>query len=351
MQAASETTNTHATAAQQQAPEPRKLSRFFHSISQKLKLAGGNLNDHDLFVGDLNFNLDFIEIVMHPPTDLIGHGALCMQTLERVQKVFVVSKDEVKGVGSVVNLEVTVAARKDVPVQGIFRAGTATKTYILSRPFNEYRKLRKLIQFLMSCKPGTEHAREHERYYSAKGDANEIAKSVAKKPAAPTCPYCAGVGKYAQWCWEQPPLLATNVMSKLALFKKLVLTNSLAAFVHAARSQFDAEISSSELERSAISTTANDSDWSDTAPTYNSSDSSADSALSVADSGLAVVSITTPTASSPTAATDGNSHNCGPHQLLKSLELPPATQLIPFCPAQAKLAILLHDFFQLQEHV
>lgn len=258
----------------------KKLSRFFNKLSRKLKLNTSPADDLESLLSDVGFGLDFVAVVQQPPTDLMHDGAVCMQRLDSVRKVFVRSKEEHKDLGTVVNIEVTLAPlRSSVPVQGIFHPGTSslTTTYMLTRPFDECRELRKVIQFCVG------HTHE-----SSASDQDMSLNQDHVKP----CVYCADVKKYADWCWEQPPLMATAIMSKLAIMRKIVLTTSLTYFIHLARSQYSEAIA-------CDNTTIQDAQ----------------------------------------PAIDVDQEN---------REQQRATA--PFCPAQAQLAILLHDFFQLQNH-
>lgn len=262
-----------------------KLSGFFHKLSRKLKLNASPADDLESLLSDLGFGLDFVAVVQQSPVDLMADAAVCIQRLDRVKKVFVASKEEFKDVGTVVNIEVTLApSRSNLPIQGIFHPSTNTSTtYVLTRPFDECRKLRKVIQFFAS----------HEHEASTRINEQQLQHGNDAKP----CAYCAGLKMYANWCWEQPPLLATAVLSKLAVMRKIVLTNSLTYFIHMARSQYPEAVAASD----------------------NTQDIP--------------------------AAADADQENCE-HQHQHQYQ--PAD--VPFCPAQAQLAILLYDFFQLQNH-
>ncbi|GAB9476677.1 hypothetical protein Gpo141_00013736, partial [Globisporangium polare] len=215
--------------------EKKNISQFFHKLSRKLKLTSSPADDLESLLSDLGFDLDFVSVVQQPPSDLMADAVVCMKRLDRVRKVFVASKEEHKDLGTVVNIEVTLdlPPRTELPAQqSIFHPGASSSTttaYMLTRPFDDCRKLRKVIQFFGS----------HGHDVSASARASDQDEQLEhERGAGKTCAYCAGLKKYADWCWEQPPLMATAIMSKMAIMRKIVLTNSLTYFIHLARAKF-----------------------------------------------------------------------------------------------------------------
>ncbi|KAF1332410.1 hypothetical protein FI667_g3499, partial [Globisporangium splendens] len=81
----------------------------------------------------------------------------------------------------------------------------------LTRPFDELRKLRKILAFCVRRK-------QH----------NGTAATETE------CAYCCEVRAYVRHCWEQPPLLATSTLSSVSTIRKSVLANSMTHFVRLA---------------------------------------------------------------------------------------------------------------------
>lgn len=115
-------------------------------------------------------------------------------------------------------------------------------------------------------------------------------------------------------------------MSKLALFKKRVLTDSLTYFVRLARMHVE-PVAAATMDDSNATIPDRDSD----------TDSSA---VAVGNATLA---------SSTAVSENGQASDLQPLPLeLVNVTVSPAP--VPFCPAQAQLAILLCDFFKLESH-
>lgn len=250
------------------------VSKFFHSIAYKLK-HGLDSVDEETFLRDLGFNLDFVAAVQQPPLTLMEDAALCMQKLERVRKFFVRSKEDRKDEGTIIHVELTITPEeRSLDAQG---ATSSQQMFALTRCFQEYRMLRKLIEFCVS------------RKHDSDGDSDV------------PCAFCAEVHLYAMRCWEQPPLLETMILSGLAVMRKSVLTNSMSYFIYLAKSAYPSP--------SSLPTDTIDSDESSSAASSNTDDQ--DSQQNRGEKAAAV----------------------------------------PFCQGQAELAIILHDFLQLQNHL
>lgn len=88
----------------------------------------------------------------------------------------------------------------------------------LTRPFDDFRRLRKMLAF---CVRRDRH--EEEEYHEDK--ANPL-----------VCAYCSEVRAYVAQCWERPPLLETSMLSSMCVIRRGVLGSSLMHFVRLAKS-------------------------------------------------------------------------------------------------------------------
>lgn len=86
----------------------------------------------------------------------------------------------------------------------------------LTRPFDDFRRLRKMLAFC--ARQGRHEEEEHETGKTA------------------CCAYCSEVRAYVAQCWERPPLLETSMLSSMTVIRKGVLGSSLMHFVRLARS-------------------------------------------------------------------------------------------------------------------
>lgn len=92
------------------------------------------------------------------------------------------------------------------------------RVHELTRPFDDFRRLRKILAF---CVRRGRH--EEEEYHENK--ANPL-----------VCAYCSEVRAYVAQCWERPPLLETSVLSSMCVIRRGVLGSSLMHFVRLAKS-------------------------------------------------------------------------------------------------------------------
>ncbi|GAB9471882.1 hypothetical protein Gpo141_00009078 [Globisporangium polare] len=91
----------------------------------------------------------------------------------------------------------------------------------LTRPFDDFRRLRKMLAF---CVRRGRHEGENEDH---EGKA---------EPLKATCAYCSDVRAYVAQCWERPPLLETSMLSSMCVIRRGVLGSSLMHFVRLAKS-------------------------------------------------------------------------------------------------------------------